>query len=384
MKFDLIIIGGGLAGLGLAVALRDSGRRIALVENHVPNPVPGWGGRVYAISPASVAFLQAIGCWRHLDATRIAAVEAMDITGDRGGRLSFTAYQSNTEALAWIVESSAMEIELRETVKRQSNVALLCPASPAALCTSDENVLLTLEDGRRIEASLVVGADGRDSWVRVASGLSAVDHPYGELGVVANFNCDRDHGGTAFQWFRSDGVLAWLPLPGKRLSMVWSTPEEHARELLTASPTAFAAEVADAGEYKLGELEAISPPAAFPLRLVTVPETIATRTVLIGDAAHGIHPLSGHGINLGFMDAQELARVLGACPAWRDIGERTVLRRYQRARREEVWLLQRTTHALHEFFGAPWPGMAPLRNFGLSLTDRLPFVKNALVRYAMG
>jgi ubiquinone biosynthesis UbiH/UbiF/VisC/COQ6 family hydroxylase len=384
MQFDLIIIGGGLAGSSLAVALRDSGRRIALIESQPPQRASGWDARVYAISPASRAFLQEIGAWRHLDATRIAPVQAMDIAGDGRGRLRFSAYEAGTEALAWIAESSALGVELWETARRQSNVSLFCPASPAALRVDAEAAHVRLADGRELSGQLVIGADGRDSWVRAAAGLAASDHAYEELGVVANFACELEHADTARQWFARDGVLAWLPLPGQRLSMVWSTATGHARELLGLAPEALALRVAAAGDHALGKLEVITPAAAFPLRLVQVPATTAPRVVLVGDAAHGIHPLSGHGINLGFLDARELARIIGGLPEWQDPGHERLLRRYQRARREEVWLLQQATHGLHELFRGQLPGLDTLRNAGLVAVDRLPFLKSALARYAMG
>lgn len=385
MKFDLIIVGAGLAGLSLAVALRDSGRQIALVETKPPRRPEGWDARVYAISPASAAFLEKIGCWRHLDPARIAAIEAMEIEGDQGGRLRFSAYQAKADVLALIVEASAMAHELWETVKRQSNVTLFCPGLPATLDLGNPSAArLSLTDGRTLAAQLIVGADGRESWVRSAAGLAAHAHDYDELGVVANFACSEPHAGTACQWFGRDGVLAWLPLPGERFSIVWSTPQAHADELLALSPEALALRVGAAGDHRFGTIELITPPAAFPLRLLRVPETIAPRLVLIGDAAHGIHPLSGHGVNLGYLDGRELANAIAACPQWQDIGQRLVLRRYQRARREEVLLMQQATHGLHQLFGASLPGLGPLRNLGLSLTDRLPFLKSALARYAMG
>jgi ubiquinone biosynthesis UbiH/UbiF/VisC/COQ6 family hydroxylase len=220
--------------------------------------------------------------------------------------------------------------------------------------------------------------------VRQAAGLAAETLPYGELGVVANLACEKPHRNTAFQWFRADGVLAWLPLPENRLSMVWSTPEAHGRELLALAPAAFCARVAAAGGHRLGALELITPAAGFPLRLMRLPRIVAPRLALIGDAAHAIHPLSGHGINLGFLDAQALAGALLALPEFRDCGEERVLRRYERARAEEVALLQWTTHGLQRLFRPRYAGLAALRNLGLNLTNRLPLVRNALVRYALG
>ncbi len=384
MDFDVVVVGGGLAGLSLAVALRTSRLSVAVVEGNLPAPVSGWDPRIYAVSPGNARFLEAIGAWRHLDGARIAPVEAMEIHGDAGGRLDFSAYDSGVGQLAWILEASLMQRELWESAKRQANLTLLCPARPQALSFAPGHARLKLADGRELTARLVVAADGADSWTRKAAGIEAVFHPYGQLGVVANFACEKAHRDTAFQWFRQDGVLAYLPLPGNMISIVWSTPEAHARELLALPPAEFCARVAAAGGHRLGHLEAVTPPAGFPLRLMRPPRAVAHRLALIGDAAHAIHPLSGHGINLGFKDAEALADMLNTCPAHADCGDETWLRGYARRRREEVVALQSVTDGLQKLFAHASPPVALLRNFGLNLTNRLPVLRDALVRYAMG
>lgn len=384
MDYDLIIVGGGLAGLSLAVALRKSRLKIAVVEAHPPVRPNGWDARVYAISPANVRFLDEIGIWRHLDLTRCQKVTRMSVHGDRGGALEFSDYASGVDALAWIMEASLLHAELWETAKRQGNVDLLCPAIPALLDIGDSEVVLELTDHRALTARLIVAADGADSWTREAAGIEVEFQPYDQMGVVANFHADQPHFATAWQWFRADGILAYLPLPNDLISIVWSTPTAHAQELLSLEPAAFCDRVAAAGFYRLGALELVTPPAGFPLRLMRVPHTVAPRLALIGDAAHTIHPLSGHGINLGFQDAKSLAETLAACPEHVDCGDLHWLRRHERARREEVLALQTVTHGLQRLFAVPQLPVAALRNFGMNLFDRLPVIKDALARYAMG
>lgn len=383
-RFDLVIVGGGLAGASLAVALRDTRLSIALVENYPPRRPEGWDARVYAVSPANAAFLEDIGVWKHLDPARIAPIRAMEVRGDSGGRLDFSAYETGVSELGWILESSLMAGELWENLKRQSNLTLFCPGQPGSLEFRVDAAVLKLASGETLATRLLVGADGRDSWVRSAGGLTAESKDYGEKGVVANFACTKPHRGTAFQWFRDDGVLAWLPLPGNRISMVWSTPDANAEYLCNLPPDSLAQRVAEAGHSTLGPLETITPPQAFPLRLLRVPRTVAPRLALIGDAAHGIHPLSGHGINLGFQDASELAKLLATSQPWQDIGDERFLRRYARARKEETLLMQTTTDVLRRLFATSLPGAVPLRNFGLGLTNALPIAKTTLVRYALG
>lgn len=382
MKFDLIIVGGGLAGAALAVALRRSSLRIALVEHSAPRRSDGWDARIYAYSPASARFLDELGVWARLDRDRLCAVSEMRIHGDAGGALQFSAYDSGLAELAWIGESSLVHVELWESLRRQHNVTLFCPAKPAQLEIAAESATLRLEDGRILNAALIVGADGRDSWVRDQARITAKVTHYGQRGVVANFTCERPNRGVAFQWFREDGVLAWLPLPGYTMSMVWSASDAFAEELLALDPEAFCARVERAGGLALGRLELTGARAAFPLRLMRVEEIVRPRVALIGDAAHAIHPLSGHGINLGFQDARALAEALVALPGWRDAGELAVLRRYARMRAEEPFLLQYATHALSRMFGHRDPLLSALRNLGMNLAGGFPVVKNALVRYA--
>lgn len=383
MKFDVLVVGAGLAGAALAAALRGSRLKLGVVETKAPVRPAGWDPRIYAISAANVDFLSSIGIWQHLDSTRIAPIYDMEIHGDAGGRLDFSAYDCGLRELAWIVESSLMQIELWETIKRQHNVTLISPAEPAALSMEADSASLTLTDGRRLEARLIVAADGRDSWVRQAAGIGARNTPYDEKGVVANFRCAKPHRDTAFQWFRDDGILAYLPLPDQHMSMVWSAPDPLADELVGLSPQALATRVAEAGDFRLGELELVTPAAAFPLRLMRVAEVVQPRLALIGDAAHAIHPLSGHGINLGYQDAQVLAGLLAGLDPWRDPGELPVLRAYARARAEETALLQYTTHGLNRLFKPANPLLSGIRNLGLNLTNALPVVRNALVRYAI-
>ncbi|MCX8017067.1 MAG: UbiH/UbiF family hydroxylase, partial [Rhodocyclaceae bacterium] len=368
----------------LAVALRRSRLNVALVEGRVPSRPQGWDARVYAISPANVRFLDEIGVWPHLDAARLAPGRKMQVRGDRDGALEFSAYDSGVGELAWIAEASRLQYELWESAKRQGNLELFCPAQPALLDIGDREAVLELADRRCLRARLVVAADGADSWTRSAAGIAVDFKAYDRVGVVANFAIGRAHHDTAFQWFRADGVLAYLPLPGRLMSIVWSTPPDHAEELMGLEAMAFCERVAAAGEFALGALSLVTPPVGFPLRLMRAPRFVAPRLALIGDAAHTIHPLSGHGINLGFQDAKSLAATLAACPAHVDCGDVHWLRRHERARREEVVALQSVTDGLFRLFGAPQAPWAALRNLGLNFVDRLPVVKDFLVRYAMG
>lgn len=383
MDFDLLIVGGGLAGASLAVALRGSRLRIALIEVNPRAHVVGLDSRIYAISPVNVEFLREIGVWEHLDASRIVPVHRMSIRGDAGGNLEFSAYDSGLSELAWIVESDRVHRELWETLRRQHNVTLLTGNAPVGLSIDGAAATVDFADGKKIRARLIVGADGANSWVRDRVAIQARFMPYDEIGVVANFRTEREHRNVAHQWFMRDGILALLPLPGKMVSMVWSARNVHARDLIKLDAELLCRKVEDAAERVVGRMELATPAVGFPLKLMRVDTTVKCRVALIGDAAHAVHPLSGHGINLGFQDAKALADLLQALPSWGDPGEISTLRAYARRRAEEPFLIQYTTHSLNRIFNSENPLLSVLRNVGMNLAGSLPVVRDALTRYAV-
>lgn len=389
MTFDVTIVGGGLVGAALARALHGTGLQCALIDlAPPPDPSDAWDSRVYAIAPATQSFLDALDIWPRLDATRIAPVRLMKVFGDRAAsRLEFSAYECGVDRLASIVESGRLQSALWQRLQDDPGVTLFCPARPAALRYDAEAMELTLEGGMQLRTRLLVGADGVRSWVREAAGIPSRLRPIGHTAVVANFACDIPHQDVAYQWFRKDGVLAWLPLPGNRMSMVWSTSATQADTLMGLSPQALGEHVARAGMDTLGKLETITPPASFPLVRLSVPHRVRPRLALIGDAGHVIHPLAGQGVNLGFADAQALAHLLQRRPAdgpRNDPGDWLLLRQFERMRAEDILAMRFATDGLQRLFAAQWPGVAQLRNLGLSITDRLPIVKNLLARRAMG
>ena len=383
---DVVIAGAGLVGLALAAALARHGLTVALLDR-APNASPaasdGWDVRVYAISPGSAAFLQRLGAWQALSCERIAAIESMHIVGDSGATLGFSAYELGERALAWIVEERALRGALLPAI-HVPGIDFVAGASFASLAWSANEGMLKLDDGREFLGRLVVGADGVNSWVRHAAGIVVEPRGYGQQGVVANFECEVAHHGCARQWFREDGgVLAWLPLPGRRMSIVWSAPDAQARELLALSADAFTARVAEAGDGALGALRMITPPAAFPLQSLRLPTSIAHRMALVGDAAHGVHPLAGQGVNLGFGDAQALADVLADRGPVGDAGAPILLERFARRRAEPVLAMHAVTDGLVRMFGPRTPWLKTLRNAGLFAVDRLPMIKRALAQPAL-
>jgi len=381
-RYQVVIVGAGLVGAAAALALGRQGVRVALVERQPPaTPTDTWDTRIYAISPAPQRFLERIGAWQRLDADRIQPVYRMDVTGDAHGTIRLDAYESGVSHLATILESGRLQHALWQAIEADGNVALHCPAAIESLDRDGASTRLTLANGTTLEADLVVGADGAASRIREWAGQTSTLTPYGQSGVVANFECERPHRGTAFQWFFDSDILAWLPLEGNRMSMVWSTRTAHADELLALDGAALAAKVRAAGHDRLGDLRLLTPAAAFPLRLIRVDAVVAPGVALIGDAAHGVHPLAGQGVNLGFGDAEILVDVLTRRPARSYCGDVRVLQRYARERAEPVRRMQALTHGMHHLFADTRAGW--LRNAGMRIVDHLPPMKAVLVREAM-
>ncbi|MBU3735552.1 MAG: UbiH/UbiF family hydroxylase [Methylobacterium sp.] len=386
--YDAIVVGGGLVGSATALGLASAGLQVALVEAG-PQPDPslaeGWDSRIYAISPGSMDLLRRLGVWDRLDPARIAPIEDMLVWGDDvSACLEFSAYRTGVPVLAAVVESRLLQHGLWSALQELDNVALVSPARCSTLTLDPAQAVLVLEDGRRLAAALVVGADGGASWTRSHAGIGVRCQPYEQTAVVANFEAARPHHHAARQWFRADGILAWLPLPGNRISMVWSAPDRYARTLLDMAPDQLAHTVAEAGGFRLGDLNLVTPAAGFPLKLQNAEVMVKPRLALVGDAAHLVHPLAGQGVNLGFRDAGSLISVLQQRGMQGDPGDYLLLRRYERSRRMDIAGMQAVTGGLNHLFSSALPGARQLRNWGLSLTNRQRFLKTRLIRQALG
>ena len=387
---NIIVVGGGPVGLSFALAAaRHTALNVHLIESAAP-PLPPtdlqFDHRIYALSPASKAFLESIGVWQDMPRERIARVTAMRVWGD--DRVSELELQQRS-ALAFIVESNRLSAALWAQVRGQTRdaqrITVHAPCKPAALSfdQAEEGATLTLHDGTQLNAALVVGADGANSWVRQQAGLRADTRSYESFAVVANFECEKTHGGVARQWFAADSVLAWLPLPGKKISIVWSTGVVQAERLMQLSPAALADAVRLAGDESLGALKCVSPVARFPLQRILASPWVAAHLALMGDAAHVIHPLAGQGVNLGFSDARLLSELLGNKSRLSSSGDLALLRKYERGRKENVMAMTVMTDQLKTLFSQRSKSLTRLRNAGLAFTDRQRWLKRRVMQYAM-
>jgi ubiquinone biosynthesis UbiH/UbiF/VisC/COQ6 family hydroxylase len=368
---DLIVVGGGPVGASLARAL--PGLSLALLAHERRLPAVRREGRfdarVYALSPANVAFLG-------LDAERLCPVRSMSVFGDGAAHIRFDAYRAGVPALAYIVEDAALQDALWDGLEAEIGRF-------ESLSVDEHAASVRLEDGRELEAKLVVAADGGDSRVRRHAGIPVYEKGYGQSAVVANFACERSHRETAYQWFQGGPVLALLPLPGDHVSMVWSLPEAEAARIAGLNSRELCQAVELASHGALGSLSLVTPQRSYRLRRISARRMIAPRIALVGDAAHVIHPLAGQGLNLGLQDARALSQVLNEREPVRDPGDWRLLRRYERRRAEPILAMDSAVDGLYRLFQAQSPFVGRLRNRGLNLTDRLEVVKNLLIRQAM-
>ena len=390
--FEVAVVGGAVVGAAAARAL--GGMRVALISRE-PQPArivasaADFDARVYAISPANAGFLAQLGAWNAIPEACKTPVRAMRVHGDDGESLiEFDAYRAGHGELAWIVEDRWLQDSLWRGLESQQGLLIFPAASVQELEFAEAGAGLLLNDGRKLAAKLVIGADGARSFVRTRAGIASEEQGYAQTAVVANFACSRSHRNVAFQWFQGGqqggAVLALLPLPGDHVSMVWSAGDAAAARLLALDADALAREVARASRHALGELALVTPQRGFPLQRLAARRLVAPRVALAGDAAHVVHPLAGQGANLGLQDACLLGAVIAGREPGRDPGDVRLLRRYERSRAEDILAMRATVHGLFRLFDARGAGISRLRNAGLNLADRMPVLKNLLMRHAMG
>lgn len=363
----LCVRGSGAVALTAALALARRGHAVALQADLA---TPRSDVRTYALSAASVALLQGLKVWDALPAEARTPVQDMRIEGDRPGAvLHFSAWSGALEALAWIVDAAELEAALRAAVRFSPHIALVGPGEQPA--------------------DLLVLAEGRDAPTRERLGARMPRAGYGQRGVAARLVADAPHAGLARQWFRSPDVLALLPFdrpqPGCSYGLVWSVPDARADELLAMPPAAFEQALMEATGGAAGRLALASERAAWPLALAQAEPVCGPGWVLVGDAAHLVHPLAGQGLNLGLADVQALDEVLAEARArepWRAAGDLRVLQRYARRRHVPIAAMGRVTDGLLHLFASQQPLVKELRNRGLTLVDRLPPLKRWLVAAA--
>jgi 2-polyprenyl-6-methoxyphenol hydroxylase-like FAD-dependent oxidoreductase len=364
---DVQIRGSGAVASALALALGPLGLHVALSPARSSSP-NGPDVRTYALNAASRELLERLRVWQALPADAVTPVYDMRVRGDAAGALlEFSAWEQCVEALAWIVDAAALDAALADALQFATHVQR--------------------RDGRT-GVGLTVLAEGKDSDARSAYGVSFHRQAYGQRAVAARLTSERVHDGVACQWFRAPDVLALLPFDrpqaGRSYGLVWSLPEARARELLALDAGSFEAELQRASEGQCGRLQLAGPRAAWPLAIAIADRVCGPGWVLVGDAAHVVHPLAGQGLNLGLADVATLAAVLAAREPWRSVGDERLLRRFARKRAGPTRAMARLTDGLLHTFAHSQPLLRELRNHGLTLLNHAPAAKRWMVWQALG
>lgn len=370
--FDICIRGNGIVGRTLALMLARERLRVGLVS---ANPSAAKAGsppkgdiRSYALNAKSRALLESLRCWP--DARDATEVLAMQVKGDAGGEVNFSAAELKVPGLTWIVDVPVLEALLADAVRFQPLIEILDTPQPA---------------------QLTVICEGKTSSTRAEFGIDFDVTPYAQKAIAARLSCELPHEQTAYQWFSQGEILAFLPMGGEQgnsVAIVWSVNEDHAQALLDESPADFCEKLEKVSEGRLGKLSLISERSAWPLQMARTEHWAGTwegkAWVLAGDAAHNVHPLAGQGLNLGLADVAVLATTLRDREYWRSVSDEKLLRRYERSRKAEVAAMSAAMDGLQQLFAqtaTPWQNM---RNWGMNSFERSGLIKQWVARQAMG
>lgn len=386
-RADVIILGGGLVGLTLAIALDRHGLSSIVVDPADPEATAArtFDGRATAVSSSSWRMLQTIGVGDRLEGHGC-PIEAIRVSeGLEPGGLMFEP-SAGDDPLGTMFENRLIRAALRETARAAENITLLMPAEPGEVVRDDRNARIALKDGRLIEAPLLVGAEGRSSPTREAAGIRVARWSYDHTAIVATVTHERSHENVAYEIFYPSGPFAILPmLPGTRSAIVWSIPARDGPATLDLPDRAFAHEIEKRMGGFLGRLELAGQRWSYPLGFHHAATMTSKRLALAGDAAHGIHPIAGQGLNLGLRDAAALAQVLvEGARLGLDLGDQQLLDRYERWRGLDTFMVAAATDSLTRLYGVPGRTASAIRRFGMGVVQRVGPLKNWFMAEARG
>lgn len=385
---DIAVVGGGMVGAAAALALSKAGFATALLEARSPvawNPQNEVDLRVVGLAPSSVLLLEELGVWTSIRQSRACPYAQMHVwETDSGAAVHFDAADEDRDLLGYIVENNLVQWMLWQALEN-AGVQRLCPATVKAFETRSDRVVLDMADGETVAVRLLVAADGGGSPLRKHAGIATHGHDYAQRAVVAHVSTERLHVNACWQRFLPTGPLAFLPLLDGRSSVVWSLPESEAQRVLSLDDADFLRELGIASDFRLGPITATTSRAAFPLKLQLANTYQAERFILLGDAAHVVHPLAGQGVNLGLRDVTELRDTLAAArEAGRDFASAHVLRRYARRRRSADTLDAYGFDTLARIYAWQHLPLVTMRGLGVRAIDRLLPLKRRMAMHAAG
>lgn len=392
MARDILIVGGGLNGPALALALAQAGLPVTVIDA-LPRDTrkdAGFDGRSYALSLASVRLLRAIGIWPVI-APHAQPMREIKVSDGRAGEgaapfvLHFDSAEIEEGAMGHMVEDRHLRRAFLDAMEAQPLITLYDAQSVTAQEVDGTSVRVTLASGKILEGALLVGCDGRASGSAARAGIKRQGHSYHQLAVTCAIAHDKPHDGIAHQFFMPGGPLAILPLTGNRSNIVWSESESRARDLMAMDDAAFLDALRPAFGSFLGEIALASPRFAYPLNLTLAESFTAPRLALVGDAAHGVHPIAGQGLNAGLRDVAALRDVLTAArQRGEDIGTPLVLDRYARWRRFDTATLAAATDSFNKLFSNDNPALRLMRGIGLGAVNAVAPLRRAFIREAAG
>ncbi|MEQ1545305.1 2-octaprenyl-6-methoxyphenyl hydroxylase [Methyloglobulus sp.] len=388
-SFDVVIVGGGLAGNCLALALNGSGLRVAIIEANTKEHMlhSAMGDRALALAAGTITTLEALGIWQGIQAKATAITDIH--VSDRGhfGKVRLSARKLKVTALGYVITARDIETHVAELVD-QTGITQLCPARLVGLMSGEKEVNASIkyqEESLCLSAKLLVGADGGNSSVRKLLDISQQVTEYGQTALVTKVKTSLPHRNIAYERFTGSGPLALLPIGKNRCSVVWTRSTEEAGSLMSGSENDFMEALQHCFGYRLGQLTLAAPRRAFPVSLIRADRMHSGRAVIIGNAVHQLHPVAGQGFNLGLRDVEQLAdMVLKQHEQGEDIGSATFLNDYVTAREQDHRRTITFTDTLVKLFSNDWLALAAARNFGLAALDHLPAAKAFLSRHAMG
>lgn len=388
--FDVVIVGGGMIGVSLGIALNGQGLKIAIIEANKfsVNTQPNYDDRAIALAYGSRCIFEGMGLWEKMQ-TLVTPIKDIHIS-DQGhfGVTRLNHRDENVEALGYVITARELGNVLLNSLKTKKDIQVFSPATLSDLEFSADSVrcsLQTASGAQGITARLVVAADGGQSTARKLLGLSELTKSYKQTAIIANVSTELKHNNKAYERFTPHGPLALLPMPENRYAIVWTRAKYQADKIMTLNDTDFLKQLQESFGRRLGNMTNVGKRHAYPLSLIRAKQQIQHRLVLIGNAAHTLHPIAGQGFNLGLRDVAALAQLIAeAQQAQIDIGQLDLLSRYLKWRKHDQEIIMGFTHGLVKVFSTTFAPVAMARNMGLITTDILPALKHLLARHTMG